>query len=253
MKFLLGLITIQLYAAPINPRLMNLIMSDVHIVSGIDLERHQESALGVICPDLRVARQVIDVGREGSLTFFTALVGEYLTADPNDAAPGTVLDGSIIIRGNEGLNEQLARLWLQSDVQPTLLAYRVQQLSGLYDDWFVIVRPLDFPGGPPAPWPTKRREDFIGMVEEISGGIRFGTNIECKLEALMRTDDDAKTLAGLESWLPGIVQSMSFPVPITALLDLAEDISVSAEGRIVTLSFHVSENKLKESIPQPAY
>jgi hypothetical protein len=51
---------------------------------------------------------------------------------------------------------------------------------------------------------TKR--DLIDAVEEISGGVRFGTINEFYLEAVFRDSEDSWAAATLARWLPGILQ-----------------------------------------------
>jgi len=87
---------------------------------------------------------------------------------------------------------------------------------------------------------------MANTIEELSGGIRFGTNIEFKLEALMRSNEDAKALAALGRRLPGLIQLMPSPGIIGPLVGIAEKISATADGRLVTLSFYLSHDKVKE-------
>lgn len=54
--------------------------------------------------------------------------------------------------------------------------------------------------------PLKYRHDLIDAVEEISGGIRFGTINEFYLEAVFRDSEDAWASATLARWLPGILR-----------------------------------------------
>lgn len=68
----------------------------------------------------------------------------------------------------------------------------------------------------------KYRDQLAATIEEVSGGIRFGTNIEVTVEALMRINEDAKALAALEGWLPGAVQMIA-DAAMPLLVDVVED------------------------------
>src|ERR1039458_1356042 len=84
------------------------------------------------------------------------------------------------------------------------------------------------------------------MVEEASGGIRVGAFSEVHVEVLMKTADDAATLAGLVRWLPGLIQLKEPRGLQSRMIELAENVSIRAEGRLATISFVISERKLED-------
>ena len=254
MKILLVLLTIPLWPADLNPKILNLVGPHAHTVFGQNIERHQQSALGTFFPVLDSSRQSLSIkyfdpadSRESEL--FLSIREGAITPPLEADSPERVLDSYTTMRGESSVLDEAAMLWLREDARPAPLAYRVQQLAGMYDNWFVMLKPLNFAAGergPSGPWPLKYRKDMVEMIEEVSGGIRFGTNIECRVQAVMRSADDAKALAALAKWLPGLIQLMPSSSPMAPLVDLAENISTTTDGRVVTLSFQLPEEKVRE-------
>jgi hypothetical protein len=86
------------------------------------------------------------------------------------------------------------------------------------------------------------------VIEEVRGGIRVGGYNEMSLEVLVKTADDAYALAAIGRWLPGLMEMQNSHGLESALADLAENLVVGSEGRVVTLSVSVAESKLGELV-----
>ena len=71
------------------------------------------------------------------------------------------------------------------------LARKAQRLSESYDNWFLIVRPLELLVRSSTAPPSHFAAELMQMVEEASGGIRLGALSEVHAEVLMKTADDA--------------------------------------------------------------
>lgn len=244
-NFLLALLTVPLWAADLNPKILNLIGANTRLVGGSNIERHRNSALGAFFPINYAAKQSVFIetlDRDDSHSLFL-LIGSEPATDPDYRS----LDSNTVVSGPPSAVEEAVQLWAREDIKPGSLAFRAQQLAGTYDHWFLMAKPLEFlTHAQTVPWPLKYRDEMANTIEELSGGIRFGTNIEFKMEALMRTNEDAKALAALGRWLPGLLQLMPSPGVIGPLVDIAEKISATADGRLVTLSFYLSDDKVKE-------
>jgi hypothetical protein len=244
-NFLLALITMPLWAADLNPKVLNLISANTQLVGGANMERHRNSALGAVFPVNYAAKQSVFIetldGNE-SRTLLLSIGGE-----PATDVDSRSLDSYTVVSGDPSAIEEATQLWAREDIQPSPMAFRARQLAGIYDHWFLMSKPLDFLIRPHTTlWPLKYRDEMVNTIEELSGGIRFGTSIEFKAEAVMRTNEDAKALAALGRWLPGLLQLMPSPGFIGPLVDIAEKISATADGRIVTLTCSLSDDKVKE-------
>jgi hypothetical protein len=231
----IALCATQLFAAALDPKLLNLIGPETRSVFGRDAARHRQSGLNKLLPAASLASQTIEITGPTGIPLSVQIGG--------GDTDSVILDNTTSIQGDQALIEEATRLWGRTDIVPTPLAIRAQQLAGMYDNWFVIVRPLE-QGQNAAP--LKYRAELVNAIEQISGGIRFGTTIEIRVEALMQTSDHARTLAALGHWLPGLVQLIQSEGAFAQLAEIAENISVVAEGRTVTLSFQLAEGKVKE-------
>ena len=82
---------------------------------------------------------------------------------------------------------------------------KARWLSESYDNWFLMVKPLDSLAQPDLP-ASRYRDDLIQMVEEVSGGIRLGALNEIRIEVLMTPLDSRR-------WYDGRPVSSSYGIP----------------------------------------
>jgi uncharacterized membrane protein len=66
----------------------------------------------------------------------------------------------------------------------------------------------------------------------------------------MKTADDAATLAGLGRWIPGLIQLKDPHGLQSRMIDLAENVSIRSEGRLVMISLVISERKLEDMLKE---
>src|SRR6516164_3609617 len=104
----------------------------------------------------------------------------------------TRLDANIRVAGDpDTIREAQRRCTIDQPLSP--IALKVRRLSQTYDNWFLLVKPFSVFAAMPADvadttgLPLKYRHDVIDAVEEISGGVRFGTINEFYLEAVFET------------------------------------------------------------------
>lgn len=258
MKILLALSAVltmhDAFPAEIDPKFFRLIGPNSTLVTGVNIERHQQSALAALFPMEDAAAQSIWIDNRDS-TKLNILIGPHVkpsveTNDTLDLDAFTRLQyfGQVYTEDAAQQTRTVLAAFAQrlnAPEAPTTLAVRAQQLAGSYDTWFVIEKPLEALASTrhTLTWPLKYRDQLAATIEEVSGGIRFGTNIEVTVEALMRTNEDAKALAALGRWLPGAVQLIA-DAGMPLLVEIAEDYTVTADGRRVTLTFHLPEDKV---------
>lgn len=135
------------------------------------------------------------------------------------------------------------------------LAARAQALSSRYQAWFLSTIPVseltgkvpEVTGGAP----KTARGDFFQGVQELSGGVLFGTNVEIGLDATTRSDRDAQALADVIRFLAGMVQQNA-EQPQTALLaKMLDGLVLKTSGPVTSLTFSIAEQDLEKLLPAP--
>jgi hypothetical protein len=256
-------------AAELNSNLLRLVPADAGMVSGADIDRQANSALNrFFLTDFnpntgtRAADNVVWIGyRSADATkgpsTLTAVIGAIPSHEPESQYIGdrlqefTRLDANIRVAGDPDTIREAQRRWtIDQPLSP--IAVKVRRLSQSYDNWFVLVKPFSVFAAMPADVadatvpPLKYRQDLIDAVEEISGGIRFGTINEFYLEAVFRDSEDAWAAATLGRWLPGILQlERPYSHSPAILVDAIEDLNIYAAGTRVTISLRIPEDKAR--------
>lgn len=256
-------------AAELNSSLLRLIPVDARMVSGVDIDREANSALNrfflsdfnldtgakvgdnVVWIDYRAADAT-----KGSSTLTVIISAtpahEPESQDVSDRVEAfTRLDANIRVAGDPDTIREARRRWtIDEALSP--IALKVRRLSQSYDNWFLLVKPFSvFAAIPPdfahttVP-PLKYRQDLIDAVEEVSGGVRFGTINEFYLEAVFRDSEDSWAAATLARWLPGMLQLEQPHSHSPAILaDAIEDLNIYADGTRVTISLRIPEDKAR--------
>jgi hypothetical protein len=148
--------------------------------------------------------------------------------------------------GDQDVVQSALKRW-QQDAGPIEgeLAAKVRRMSETYDNWLIAIRPFhSMTEGQASASHRSYRSQFTDMVEEVRGGIRLGRINEVEAEVEMKTAEDATAAAGLGRWLRGLLQTRRSAE--AALAELAEDLSVTASGNIVSLSFTLDSAKMRE-------
>jgi len=244
---------LPLAGAELNARVLKLIGPDAQAVFGADVERYHESPLERLFPLVGYPKaagtihQFLEIrggaaGEEQPLVIWT---GSPHTADEDGAAQLTMLDASTAIWGDPAAMETAMQRW-NGSAPVSELAGQVRRLSAGYDNWFLLLKPLargEQAAGLPA---LKYRNEVTQAVEQIRGGIRLGAFNDVLIEIVTRTADQASALAALGKWLPGLLQLENPGGVVSLLVDSAENISVSASGTVVSLSFTLPGDKVEQ-------
>jgi hypothetical protein len=142
------------------------------------------------------------------------------------------------------LQEAIDR-WQGETIPSDPLRSTLRDLSRSYDNWFLARNPLE-----QLAWPQRVESVYasklVHAVEAIQGGIRFGATIDFHVEAVTQSTEDAATAAAIARWWPGFIQLDNRGDPKSAILDLAEDLTILANGNVASLSFRLSERRLRE-------
>jgi hypothetical protein len=122
---------------------------------------HQNRQLIEITGNTRIKRQPLTVFRgrfslsqlqsSGDGTHQTTLYAGVPTIATSEGAPGdggtlvALLDSTTAVMGApDSVREAIGR-WCQQESHPADIATRIQQLTGAYDNWFLILKPLANP------------------------------------------------------------------------------------------------------------
>jgi len=266
MKRIAALVTLLVAAccsaADLSPKLLRLIGDDARMVTGADLGRQRDSVLeqflrSGVTPDAdtRPTYQVlwIERGSANSPATLTVVMGAAPSKVPDEPDEFTALDAITRVAGDPESIAEAQRRWTVE--QPlSLMAAKVRRLAQSYDNWFLLVKPFSAAAGTQgavsgeAAPVRKYRQELIEAVEEISGGIRFGSINELHLEAVFRSPEDASAVATLARWLPGILQVQGSDSPVSVLVDAVENFTVHADGQRASISLWIPEEKARALI-----
>jgi hypothetical protein len=243
--FLPAVLATYLAAQPLSPKMLNLIPADAKLVYGIDTVRHLRSELKFFFP-LGVFGMGAAIGEVRHLVSAEGLAGRLTILDgpegPNQSF--TRLDAQTAIFGEPEIVREAKARW--GPQKPSELGVKAGRLSETYDSWFIVVRPFDVPENARKGTKSKLGPDIVEFVQELRGGIRFGSEIAVQLELQVSSPEDAAAVAVLGRWLPGLLTMGSGETPQRAMLELAENLAIVANGNVVSLSFTFDERKLRE-------
>jgi hypothetical protein len=88
--------------------------------------------------------------------------------------------------------------------------------------------------------------DILQAVEQSSAGVKFGTMVEIKGEALMRSDKDATALADVARFLGGMVQLNRDKPGAGSVATLIEQMDIRTEANVVKFSLAVPQDQLEK-------
>jgi hypothetical protein len=246
-------------AQSVSPKLASVVPPDATLIYSVDLERYAESALQSFYPMAEESigqcrgksRQIIVAERTptaggGELMILRGVAPGCAGADETSGAQGlTMLETGTAIRGDQDAVRSALERWQQAGAADGHLAAEVKRMSETYDNWLIAIRPLHAAAeGQPSGSHLSYRSQFTDMVEEVRGGIRLGKVNEVEVEVEMKTPEDATAAAGLGRWMRGLLQTRWGPE--AALAEVAEDFSVTAAGKVVSLSFTLDSAKVRE-------
>lgn len=256
MKFLAKLsaavLVSSLSAGELSPGVLRLIGQDTRAIFAIDLDRYRNSVLNKFYPwdsgrpASEMTGELITIlsGLKDGAVPLTVFLGTSPAVARDNALQTAVLGPGTTVQGDAASVQEAVRRWRQ-DERAGELALKARWLSESYDNWFLMVKPLDSLAQPDLP-ASKYRDDLIQMVEEVGGGVRLGALNEIRIEVLMKTTDDATGLAALVRWAPGFIQLQDPHSVQSRFADIAENLAVTVEGRTVSISFALPERGMEE-------
>ncbi|MBV8817088.1 MAG: hypothetical protein JO022_01955 [Acidobacteriaceae bacterium] len=142
------------------------------------------------------------------------------------------------------LNKSIASF----SVSPFVL--QLQRLSAANDFWFLTLAPLsEFASVMPDPnLGQAMNGKLFQAISQVSGGVKFGSNVQIGMEAVCRSEKDAQALAELVRFIVGLMDtnkpaSGNGAAQASTLLD---NLKLSTTGSTTTISLAVPESTLEQ-------
>jgi hypothetical protein len=186
------------------------------------------------------------LGAGGTVSSYQGV--KVITGNANGSGMVALLGNGILLAGSAdtvkgAIDRQRAGAKLAPD-----LAARVLSAGSSYDAWFVTA------GSPAALARTvpdrqvggAMQGNVVQAIEHLTGGLRFGTNVELAAEAVTRSDRDATALADVVRFLASMAASNHDPK--SGFAQMLESLQLSAEGRTVRLTVSASEQEVEKLI-----
>jgi hypothetical protein len=167
------------------------------------------------------------------------------------AAQGAIafLDSSTAVMGDvAGVEAAIDRHYANKAVS-TKLAGKVQQVSASYDFWFTTLVPLaEFAGAMPDPnLSSAMKGNLLGAIQQTSGGVKFGQNVQLYAEAVTRSPQDAAALVDVVKFLAGLIQTNrqndKTAAQVSTLLD---GLQTTTQGNVMTMSLAIPEATIEQ-------
>ncbi len=132
---------------------------------------------------------------------------------------------------------------------PKLVA-SVNALSARYDIWALSMMPVSELASR-VPDPNLKGAmggDVLRAVQQSSGGIRFGQEIEISGEAVTRSDKDAVALADVIRFLSGLILNSHSNAPQGGASNLLRSLDLRTEGNVMRMSLKVPQSEVEKFI-----
>jgi hypothetical protein len=169
--------------------------------------------------------------------------------------PGWValLDDSTAVVGPQALVQAvLAQRGTSSQLAPALLD-SVRDYSTRYQAWMVTTAPLgNFAGNVPDKQLSGAMQGGLAQsIQQVNGGVRFGTNIDIAGQAVTRSDKDAQALVDVVKFLAGLAQANSQNQPEAArFAKLLASLNVKTDGSSMIMSLSLPEADIEGLLNQ---
>ncbi len=172
------------------------------------------------------------------------------TARPPNFTSFAFLDDSVAALGDAAsVRGAIDRRGSPMALDPKLAA-RAHELSNRYDIWGVSLAP---PTAFSDKVPDERvsgamKGDVLRAIEETSGGIRLGADIEIFGEAVTRSDKDATALADVIRFFAGMLQLNQKDAKITAPAQILQSMNLTTRGNVMQISMKVPQVEVEKFI-----
>lgn len=153
------------------------------------------------------------------------------------------LDAATAVAGDEdSVKAAIDRRTSPVSLNPAVIT-KINLLSASQDAWAVSLVPVSaFAAAAPDPRISGvLKGDLFNAIEQISGGIRFGSTIEINGEATARTEKDAGSLVDVLKFFTNLAQLNAPKGQAFDFAALIQNLNVRAEANTVKLSVAIPE------------
>ncbi|HWB97851.1 MAG TPA: hypothetical protein VG672_14150 [Bryobacteraceae bacterium] len=157
------------------------------------------------------------------------------------------LDGTLAVAGDAvSVKAAIDRRMAPASLDPVLVS-KANALSGVQSAWFVSLAPglMRPPSGTAGPAPA----NVLQKIQQASGGIQFGSNVQLSAEAVSSTSQDATALADVIRFFASMAQYKSQQAGKAAdAAALLQNLDVRTSANVTTLSLAIPEAQAEQLI-----
>jgi hypothetical protein len=215
-------------------------------------QKDQKTGIVAVSGNFVVSKILAMAGQQGQTVTKYAGVDVISSKHANDNGWVAFLNSSTALAGDSASVKSVLDNRASGGLQPDLAA-RAQALSARYQAWFLSTVPVSELSGnlPEVSNATpKARADFFQGVQEVSGGVLFGSQVEIGIDATTRSDRDAQALADVIRFMAGMVQQNQDKPQAAALSKLLDTLQLKTQGPVTSITLSIAEQDLEKLIMQ---
>lgn len=163
-----------------------------------------------------------------------------------------ILDNSTAIAGEQdAVKAAIDRRALSSAALKAETLAKINDLSGRYDAWMVSASLERLADDVRPEVGQTMHGNLMAAMQSVTGGVRFGANIELMAEAVMRSDKDAQAMVDVVKFLAGMMQLNSEDKKAAEFAKLLDKMDLKASGNQFRLTMTLPEDVI-ETFLKPA-
>jgi len=179
--------------------------------------------------------------------------GINILEDPKQANGVAFLDSTLVVAGDVANVKAAIDRQKTPSVLPVALSSQVNLWSQTADAWVVVTGPPSLlkltPGAPQVPGLTG--QGAFSSVQQIAGGVKFGTTVALNAQAQTDTPQNATAMAGALQFLANLAQMQTTQNAQAGALLKA--LTVSADGVNVNIGLSLPADQFEQlAKPKPA-
>ena len=155
-----------------------------------------------------------------------------------------LIDGSTVVAGDVDIVKAALDRRSQSNPIAAAVMARINQLSTTEDAWSISTAnfgALPLPGSG-----ANSGSAVLQSIQQASGGVKFGTQVQLDAQAVTGTAQDATSLGDVVKLVAQMVQMHSSTNPMPGqITDLLKSLSVSTDQNILKISLTLPEDQLE--------
>ena len=192
----------------------------------------------------------------GVVTQFRGIDMLSSAVDSKDAGESVIgfLDNSSAAMGDPDSVKAVIDRYKSSPVAQAALAGKVKGLSAKYDFWFTTLAPIsEFAGVmPDEGLGQAMKGNLFQSIQQATGGLKFGANVQFSMEAVARSDKDASALVDVVRFLAEMIQNNRGKNGVSPEIStLVDTMSVNATGNVMTMVLTIPEPTLEKMFESP--